>query len=81
MKHPATVTAVPPVSRFGVMDAYTQGQVLRFREKPKPNGVISAGFFVFNRGPLDYLGGLECIFERDASGATSQRRPTHGLAP
>jgi len=31
-------------------------QVLRFREKPKPNGVISAGFFVFNRGLLDYLG-------------------------
>jgi len=25
------------------MDAYTQGQVLRFREKPKPNGLISVG--------------------------------------
>ena len=47
------------------MDAYTQGQVLRFREKPKPNGVISAGFFIFNRGLLDYLGGLECILERE----------------
>ena len=36
-----------------------------FREKPKPNGVISAGFVVFKRGLLDYLGGLECILERE----------------
>ena len=36
-------TAVPPVSRYGVMDAYTQGQVLRFGEKAKANGLISAG--------------------------------------
>jgi glucose-1-phosphate cytidylyltransferase len=47
------------------MDAYTQGQVLRFREKPKPNCVFSAGFFVFNRGLLDYVGDLECILERE----------------
>jgi len=47
------------------MDAYTQGQALRFREKPKPNGVISAGSFVFNRRLLDYLGRLECIVERE----------------
>ena len=47
------------------MDAYTQGQVLRLRERPKPNGVIRAGFFVFNRGLLDYLAGLECILERE----------------
>src|SRR5215470_662224 len=42
----ATVTAVSPHSRFGVLETNTQGEVLRFREKPKPNGVISAGYFV-----------------------------------
>jgi glucose-1-phosphate cytidylyltransferase len=45
----ATVTSVPPISRFGVLEADAQGQVQRFMEKPKANGLISAGFFVFNR--------------------------------
>ena len=61
----ATVTSVPPISRFGVMDADAQGQVQRFREKPKANGIISAGYFVFNCRVLDYLGGPECILERE----------------
>jgi len=61
----ATVTSVPPISRFGVLEADAQGQVQRFMEKPKANGLISAGFFVFNRRVLDYLGGPECMLERE----------------
>ncbi len=61
----ATVTSVPPISRFGVLETDAQGQVQRFMEKPKANGLISAGFFVFNRRVLDYLGGPECILERE----------------
>jgi glucose-1-phosphate cytidylyltransferase len=61
----ATVTSVPPISRFGVLEADSEGQVQRFREKPKANGLISAGFFVFNRRILDYLGGPDCILERE----------------
>lgn len=59
----ATVTSVPPVSRFGVLDADAQGRVERFMEKPKANGLISAGFFVFSRRIFDYLNGPECILE------------------
>jgi glucose-1-phosphate cytidylyltransferase len=61
----ATVTSVPPVSRFGVLETDTTGQVQRFMEKPRANGLISAGFFVFNRRILDYLSGPACILERE----------------
>ncbi len=60
----ATVTSVAPLSRFGILE--TQGnQVLRFAEKPKTDSWISAGYFVLNRKVFDYLGGDECIFERE----------------
>jgi glucose-1-phosphate cytidylyltransferase len=61
----ATVTSVPPISRFGVLEADRRGRVQRFAEKPKANGLISAGFFVFNRRIFDYLGGPECVLERE----------------
>ena len=48
----ATVTSVPPISRFGMIEIDSKGQVHNFSEKPKANGVISAGFFVFNRRVL-----------------------------
>ena len=61
----ATVTSVPPVSRFGMLESDAQGKVERFAEKPRANGLISAGFFVFNRRIFDYLSGPECILERE----------------
>ncbi len=61
----ATVTSVPPISRFGVLEADARGKIQRFAEKPTSNGLISAGFFVFNRRVLDYLTGPECILERE----------------
>ncbi|HVM94180.1 MAG TPA: glucose-1-phosphate cytidylyltransferase [Terriglobales bacterium] len=61
----ATVTAVPPISRFGILEANEQGKVERFAEKPRANGLINAGFFVFNRRIFDYLSGPECILERE----------------
>jgi glucose-1-phosphate cytidylyltransferase len=48
-----------------VVETDAQGQVQRFIEKPKANGLINAGFFVFNRGVLDYLSGPKCILERE----------------
>jgi glucose-1-phosphate cytidylyltransferase len=60
-----TVTSVPSVSRFGVVDADALGKVQRFSEKPRANGLISAGFFVFNRRIFDYLDGPNCILERE----------------
>lgn len=61
----ATVTSVPPISRFGVLEANAQGKVERFAEKPRANGLISAGFFVLNRRIFDYLTGPECVLERE----------------
>jgi len=62
----ATVTTVPPISRFGMIEL-TDGRdrVRSFNEKPKTDGWMSAGFFALNRGVFDYLGDDSTIFERD----------------
>jgi glucose-1-phosphate cytidylyltransferase len=60
----ATVTAVQPQSRFGVLDVGPDGAVTNFLEKPQLDGWVSAGFFVFNRRVFDYLGGDDCVLER-----------------
>ena len=60
----ATVTAVSPSSRFGVLEM-NKNRVMSFLEKPRTEGVASAGFFVFNRKVFDYLGGDDCTLERE----------------
>lgn len=52
----ATVTAVRPPNRFGVLELDDQAEVTSFQEKPQTVGWINAGFFVFEPGVLDYLG-------------------------
>ncbi|MGA3235064.1 MAG: glucose-1-phosphate cytidylyltransferase [Bryobacteraceae bacterium] len=62
----ATVTTIPPISRFGMLELAAEDRVQRFTEKPKTDGWMSAGYFVLNREVFDYLdGGDDCIFERD----------------
>ena len=61
----ATVTAVHPVTRFGVLDLEPSGRVRTFVEKPQTESWINAGFFVFHRGVFDYLEGDACIMERE----------------
>jgi glucose-1-phosphate cytidylyltransferase len=61
----ATVTTVPPISRFGIIELGQESRVQKFTEKPKTEGWMSAGFFVLDRKVFDYLGGDECIFERE----------------
>ncbi len=51
----ATMTAVKPVSRFGVIDISQNGDVGHFREKPQADGWVNAGFFVFEPSIFDYL--------------------------
>ena len=51
----ATVTAVRPPARFGALDI-DGDRVQHFSEKPQASGGwINGGFFVFERGALDYL--------------------------
>ncbi len=65
-KRLATVTAVHPFSRFGVLDIGGDGKVREFAEKPQAQGWVSAGFFVFDRGVFDYLDeGDGCVLERE----------------
>ncbi len=59
----ATLTAVNPTSRYGLLDTDSSGRVWRFREKPQLGGRINAGFFVFEQPVFDYLGGDDCILE------------------
>jgi glucose-1-phosphate cytidylyltransferase len=61
----ATVTAVRPPARFGglVLD---NGRVAEFSEKSQADaGWINGGYFVFEPGVLDYLGGDDSILERE----------------
>ncbi len=61
----ATITTVRPTSRFGMLDVGADGRILAFSEKPQTDAWISAGFMVFNRTVFDYLGGDECVLERE----------------
>jgi len=51
----ATVTAVKPPSRFGVMDLDPGDHVTSFKEKPQADGWINGGFFIFKPEIFDYL--------------------------
>ncbi len=61
-----TVTGVRPIARFGEL-MVDGDKVISFKEKPQVSfkgGLISGGFFVFNRGIFDYLSEDEnCDFE------------------
>ncbi len=60
----ATVTAVRPVGRFGVMK-FDGDSVKAFKEKPQTGeGWINGGFFVFEPKIFDYLNGDETILEK-----------------
>ena len=51
----ATVTGVHPTSRYGEMTVEA-GRAVEFNEKPTvAEGVVSGGFFVFDREVFDYL--------------------------
>ncbi len=61
----ATVTAVLPTSRFGILDL-AEGEVRSFAEKPRIDGWSSAGYFVFDRRVFDYFSAdLSCVMERE----------------
>jgi glucose-1-phosphate cytidylyltransferase len=51
----ATVTTVQPASRFGITLLDDHSRVTSFSEKPKVEGWVSAGFFVFDRRVFDLL--------------------------
>lgn len=42
-----TITAVRPISRFGILEIDSGGTVSAFKEKPQTEGWINGGFFLF----------------------------------
>lgn len=60
----ATVTAVRPVTRFGILDIES-GRVRDFREKTDAEGWINAGYFVFQPEVFGYLND-ESVLEKEA---------------
>jgi glucose-1-phosphate cytidylyltransferase len=60
----ATVTTVPPISRFGVVSMESDCRVTRFQEKIPLEASINAGFFVFKRGMVDHLENDATILEQ-----------------
>ena len=61
----ATVTAVHPPARFGLLKLDGDG-VAAFSEKPQTEtDWINGGYFVFEPGILDYIDGPESSLERD----------------
>jgi len=63
--HAATITAVQPPGRYGVLDLDGQ-TVRRFREKlQEGSGWINGGYFVLAPSCLDYLTGDQCSWEAE----------------
>ncbi|MFS1511028.1 glucose-1-phosphate cytidylyltransferase [Chengkuizengella sp. SCS-71B] len=62
----ATITAVQPAPRFGVLDIDDDEKVNNFKEKPKEGGGwINAGFMVLNPEIMNYIEGDVTTFEKD----------------
>ncbi|MBI2966878.1 MAG: glucose-1-phosphate cytidylyltransferase [Bacteroidetes bacterium] len=54
----ATVTSVQPAGKFGSLEIQNNGDVSKFMEKPKGDGLwINGGFFVLQPGVFDFLNG------------------------
>ncbi len=68
----ATISAVQPPGRYGVLDLEGQ-RVRRFREKMQEgSGWINGGFFVLSPRCLDYLGDDQCIWEAEPLSGLAQ---------
>lgn len=67
----ATMTAVQPSSRFGVLDLDDAGSIDQFKEKPQVEGWINIGYFIFEPEIFDYLGDDTTVLEQS---------PLHRLA-
>lgn len=62
----ATLTAVRPIFRFGMLRLGEKSEVRAFREKPEDqDGLINGGFFVLEPQVLDFIDGDQTSWERE----------------
>ncbi|OHD13525.1 MAG: glucose-1-phosphate cytidylyltransferase [Spirochaetes bacterium GWB1_36_13] len=66
-KKKATLTAIQPAGRFGILDLNEKEEVLKFQEKPKGDGGwINGGFFVLEPSIFDTIkNGDSTVWERE----------------
>jgi glucose-1-phosphate cytidylyltransferase len=76
----ATVAAVQPPGRFGMLTMDEHGSVTDFREKRSEEvGWINGGFFVLEPGVIDYIQGDSTVWERDPLERLSQTQNLHAF--
>ena len=62
----ATITAIQPGGRFGVLDLDKDNNIKRFAEKMKEDGGwINGGFMVLQPEVIDYIAGDSTMFEQE----------------
>ena len=62
----ATVTAVTPPGRFGIMKINENNEVSQFNEKPESgNAWINGGFFVLDPSVIDFISGDDIPWEEE----------------
>ena len=62
----ATVTAVQPPARFGILEIGSNSSVCGFKEKPKGDGGwINGGFFVLEPDVIDRIEGDDTTWEKE----------------
>lgn len=62
----ATITAINPGQRFGILEINNNNQVESFREKNNTDGgLINGGFMVLEPEIFNYISGDETIFEKE----------------
>lgn len=61
----ATITAIQPSGKFGMLDIDERNTISNFREKAKEDGGwINGGFMVLNPDIMNYFDGDDCVLER-----------------
>jgi len=50
-----TLTAIPLISPFGIVEINDNNEVTQFKEKPKLNHLMNGGFYVMNKKIFDYI--------------------------
>lgn len=68
----STLTAIHPTSPFGVIET-EMGLARSFKEKPRLEGLINGGFFVFDRRFFDYLDEESVLEEEPLKRLTAER--------
>lgn len=68
----ATMTAVQPTSRFGVLELDQDGTINQFKEKPQVQDWINIGYFIFEPEIFDYIDDDSTVLEQEPLHRLSQ---------